>query len=104
MISDCMANETVFGINLNDDKLHNIGTTARVDSLIKKYSDGRKDVLVEGVQRYRLNNFSESEFGYYVGNIDYLEDEIDELNLYLLRNCVNMFNLIVDSIPDLKNG
>jgi Lon protease-like protein len=56
LIGECVASETEFGLVLTDGDgaVHEIGTRARVTSVLEELADGRMNVVVEGGERFRL--------------------------------------------------
>ena len=52
-----------------------VGCTARIVELVERYEDGRMLILVEGSRRFKLNNILTGGSPYYVGEIEYIEDE-----------------------------
>jgi len=55
MIGECLANETLFGvIRALDQGIAEIGCTAEIISVTKKYPDGRLDLMAEGRQRFEV--------------------------------------------------
>ena len=37
------------------------GCTARIDEVLKKYEDGRMDIVVQGVRRFILESYTKTE-------------------------------------------
>jgi Lon protease-like protein len=61
MISECIAGDTVFGvIRAQRAGLAVIGCTARVVRVLERYSDGRLDILCEGLDRFEIEMLDES--------------------------------------------
>lgn len=75
MINECLENDSVFGVALfADQKIYNVGCTARIVSVLKKYKDGRMDILAQGVERFYIENISE-EKPYLEADIEFLPDD-----------------------------
>ena len=54
MIADCLAESQPFGVvRVKDDGIANLGCTAEITSIVKKYEDGRLDILTEGRRPFR---------------------------------------------------
>jgi Lon protease-like protein len=74
--------EGEFGIVLaEEDSVRECGTTARVAQLIEEMEDGRMNILVEGVRRFRIVEvFSpdDSEADYLTAQVDYYRDSEPE--------------------------
>lgn len=99
LINDCIEDNIEFGINLvNKESLNEIGCTANIHKIIKKYPDGKYDIIITGMKRYRLINFSEGEKPYFLGEIEYYYDKEDDIDIDLLFDCSDLFNKIVSNI------
>lgn len=100
MVNECLESGSEFGMVLSDDSgTREVGCTANISELVERYDDGRIVILVEGSQRFKLNNIlSGGPAGkpYYVGEVEYLQDEevtedlrpLAEENLALLESVV----------------
>jgi Lon protease-like protein len=75
MISDCLARNEFFGVvRAKEEGIANVGCTAEITSVVKKYDDGRMDILTEGRQRFEILEVDQ-ERSYLRAEIIYLEDE-----------------------------
>ena len=55
MIGECLAQKKPFGVvRAYDEGVADIGCTAEIMSVTKKYDDGRMDILTRGVQRFEV--------------------------------------------------
>lgn len=55
MIGDCLRDNLEFGVVFASDKgMANIGCTATIDKVLKKYPDGRMDILTRGLRRFEI--------------------------------------------------
>lgn len=74
--------EGEFGIVLADeDSVRECGTTARVAQLIEKLDDGRMNILVEGVRRFRIVEIDtpdDAEADYLSAEVEYYRDSEPE--------------------------
>ena len=103
LINDCLAEKKIFGINYMSEKnMREIGCTAEVDDLIKSYEDGKMDILVTGIKRYRVINFFQDKNLYYTADIEYIEDIHTEVDPFLLDEAVMLFNEIAENIRSIK--
>ena len=99
LIGECISSGSEFGINLVDHgHQHPIGCTARVVEVVEKYSDGRMDIIVEGVGRYRLLEVDDSEHPYSIGRVEPIEDEDIPVDPTLLSDCADLYNQILDLV------
>ena len=95
MVNECLNAKTEFGMIFADDSgTRQVGCTARIVELVERYDDGRLVILVEGSQRFKLNNVLSGK-PYYVGDIEYLEDGPQEDVSALAEECVALLERVV---------
>lgn len=99
LISESIKFDSPFGIILmHEQQLRTIGCTAIVKEITKHYSDGRKDIVVEGRRRFQLHNFVEAPHPYYSGRISWMEDVEEEVDEQLRFHAVNLHNKFVNVV------
>lgn len=77
MVGRAVADQSEFGIVLAAGKgIVNCGCTARVEKLLKKYPDGRFDVITRGGRRFEILTLDE-EKAYLRGLVEYFDDRDD---------------------------
>ncbi|MBO6576567.1 MAG: LON peptidase substrate-binding domain-containing protein [Rhodothermales bacterium] len=55
LVRDCLKAESAFGIVLfQEGKMSRIGCTARIREVVRRYEDGRMDIVVAGEGRFRV--------------------------------------------------
>jgi len=55
MIAECLEQKKPFGVvRASSDGVAEIGCTAEIMSVTKKYDDGRMDILTRGVERFEV--------------------------------------------------
>ncbi len=60
MIAHCLADERPFGIVLFDGQaIHSVGCMARIDKVMKRYDDGRMDIMTRGGERFVIQELIE---------------------------------------------
>ena len=76
LISECLSNKSDFGIIYqNNNSLAEFGCSMKVLEVIKKYSDGRMDVITKGKNIFKLNSqLLEDEL--IIGEVKYNESKI----------------------------
>lgn len=100
LINKCIEDKSEFGIILtNGEEMAEIGCTARVYSLMKKYSDGRMDISVIGCDKFRINDYSVGENLYLESDVEIIKEMAEETDEKLLENCIELFNFITNKIP-----
>jgi Lon protease-like protein len=75
MIADCLQNGLDFGIVYqHDDILSPVGCTAKIVKVQKKYKDGRMDILVQGTDRFKIEEILRDK-SYLRSRVSYIEDQ-----------------------------
>jgi ATP-dependent Lon protease len=103
MIGLCLADDSHFAIHLKSTGiLHPIGTVVDV-TLLRRYEDGRMDILVKGLYRHKISGMNTRTTPYYLADSMVYEDNDDEeVNVSALMECLDLYNRVVLAIPDLK--
>ena len=80
MIAECLEQKKPFGVvRASDEGVADIGCTAEILSVTKKYDDGRMDILTRGVERFEVIQVNEDR-SFLQAEIAVLQDEVqDEL-------------------------
>lgn len=108
MVKDCLAEKSEFGMLLSLPKgLARVGCTAEIRAVVKRYDDGRMDVLAVGRAPFRvLDLFQEDPL--LEGQVDYLEDREAAPNPLVQRELIELFEachtLIFDDYPKNLQG
>jgi Lon protease-like protein len=104
MVEECLEAETEFGMVLADESgTRRIGCTAKIVELVQRYEDGRMVILVEGSQRFELNNVLTGK-PYYVGEIEYLEDGPGEDVTALAEECIALLERVIEAATEGSVG
>jgi Lon protease-like protein len=75
MIAECLADDRPFGIVLFDGQsVRSVGCTARIFEVLKRYDDGRLDILTRGEQRFVVHELFE-EKPYMEARVTFFEDD-----------------------------
>lgn len=75
MMGDIIPAEGEFGVVLaKDDGIVNIGCTAKVVRVLRRYPDGRLDLIAAGQRRFQIESLDE-EKSYLRAGVDYFDDE-----------------------------
>ncbi|MEW6637849.1 MAG: LON peptidase substrate-binding domain-containing protein [Actinomycetota bacterium] len=104
MVNECLESGSEFGMVFADESgTREVGCTARIVELVERYEDGRMLILVEGSRRFRLNSVLAGK-PYYVGEIEYLEDEPEEDVADLAGECVALLERVVEAATEGSVG
>ncbi len=75
MIGECLQHKRAFGmVRARQDSLAEVGCTAIILEVIKKYPDGRLDISTEGKQRFEILQFNQ-ERSFLQGEVGFFDDE-----------------------------
>lgn len=86
----CLEHDVPFGIvREEDDEWADVGTTVRIDRVLKRYEDGRMDIRVQGDERFRLESVHDR-FSYYTADVTLIEDEETTLDLDLKERVITL--------------
>ena len=85
MMADVIPEGREFGIVLaKEDGIVNVGCTAKVQKVLKRYPDGRLDVLAGGQRRFRIESLDE-EKSYLQAEVEYFDDDEETVTSPELR-------------------
>jgi len=77
LIAECLEEEREFGLILaDDDGLREVGTRALVTEVLERFDDGRLNVVVEGIDRFRVVELTGGR-SFQTGEVEQVED-VDE--------------------------
>ena len=78
MISECVDQKKAFGVvRAKEDGVAEIGCTAEIITVAKKYPDGRMDIVTEGRERFEIMQVNH-ERSFLQAEVLYLQDEPEE--------------------------
>jgi Lon protease-like protein len=104
MVDECLESGDEFGMVLADESgTRQVGCTAKIIELVQRYDDGRMVILVEGTRRFKLNNVMTGK-PYYVGEIEYLEDEPVEDVDALAEECIALLERVIEAATEGSVG
>jgi Lon protease-like protein len=77
MIDECLEEKREFGIVYSDQKeIRKKGCTAQIVQVLKRYDDGRMDILTRGVKRFFIEEIID-EKPYLQARVAYFDDEVE---------------------------
>ncbi len=98
LIGECLAQGEEFGLVLSDeDGRRAIGTTAAVVDVLKRFDDGRLDILVEGRERFRVIEETGGR-SFDTARITVLEDEPGEPTSDQVERCLAAFRRLAAAV------
>jgi len=94
LISECLAHDTEFGLVYTDtDGIRDVGTRARVTEVLTRFEDGRMNILVEGGERFRLDELTDGRT-YETGRVTPVEDEEDTADATAVEDAMRVFGML----------
>ena len=85
MIKECLAHGSEFGIVFfSGEKLMSYGCTARIIKVLKRYDDGRSDIMTRGQRRFAINEIYDRR-PYLQAHVTFFDDQ-DEADLKICRD------------------
>jgi Lon protease-like protein len=102
LIGECLKKEGMeFGINLvTGEKLSFIGCTAVTGKVLKRYDDGKLDLVVHGARRYSLHSFDENSAPYVLGHVTFFREEADAVDMKLREETIGLYNRLVQTVHE----
>jgi Lon protease-like protein len=92
LINERLDGQKAFGINLMEgNRVSEVGCTAIVRNVRRRYPDGRMDIEVEGRRRYRLLGYEAGESPYLVGVVQYIETEPEQVDEELVEDTLKLY-------------
>jgi ATP-dependent Lon protease len=77
MIGECLEKDQEFGVvYYQGSEMQSKGCTARVLRVLKRYPDGRMDILTKGERRFVIEDLHEEE-PYLQGSVEFFDDEAE---------------------------
>ena len=75
MVGECLEKNAVFGIiHAKQEEMAEVGCTARILDVIKRYDDGRLDILTQGLRRFEILRVNE-ERSFLRAEVSFFDDE-----------------------------
>lgn len=95
MIGECLAQKRPFGVlRAKDEGVAEIGCTAEIVTVTKKYEDGRMDIVTQGVERFEVMEVNQ-ERAFLQGEVVYLHDEPGRATAEDVARAVKLHNEIL---------
>lgn len=91
LVGECIESDGVFGLVYADgDSLQDVGTRARVTRVVTRFQDGRMNVLVEGGDRFRVEELTEGR-SFRTALVSPFGDEDDPAGLESVERALGLF-------------
>jgi len=111
MIADCLAQDRPFGIVLFDGQsIHTAGCLARITKVIKRYDDGRMDILARGGKRFVIRDliedraYMEARVMFFDDGEEVAGDDLEEVIKSALKLLDELIHIDIGSDPADPGG
>lgn len=103
MIGECLRGETEFGmVRARRDGLSTVGCTARVMSVLRRYPDGRMDILCRGERRFEIESLHDDR-SFFEAEVEWLPEEPPYSTRQARQQCVALhFEMMELSGEDVR--
>jgi len=96
LINECVERGTPFGVALSrNEGIAEVGCSAVVSSVTRRYEDGRMDVIVGGERRYRMLRYESGRAPYLLGEVEYFGQADETVNADLAASTIDLFNALL---------
>ena len=94
LIGECLETDAEFGlVYADDDGLRDLGTRARVVEVLTRFEDGRLNILVEGGDRFRLNELTDGR-SFNTGLVSPIDDGDDPAEQPAVEEVLRLFGAL----------
>ncbi len=94
LIDECLDADTEFGlVYADEDGIRDVGTRARVSEVLTRFEDGRLNILVEGGERFRLDELTEGR-SFQTGRVVAVHDEDDAPDAVAIEEALRIFSVL----------
>jgi len=91
LISECLEDDGEFGlVYADDDGIRDVGTKARVTEVLTRFEDGRLNVLVEGGERFTLDELTDGR-SFHTGHVSPIADDDDPADAAAIDEALRLF-------------
>lgn len=100
MIGECLEKKSEFGVvYYTGENFYRVGCTASILQVLKKFDDGRMNILCEGKERFTIHRIS-SDKPYLVGEVEFFDDVTKENKTELKDRAAAALGLFKEIIQD----
>lgn len=94
LIEECLESDEEFGlVYADDDGIRDVGTRARIVEVLSRFDDGRLNILVEGGERFRLDELTDGR-SFDTGEVSPVEDEDDPADSASIDEAIRLFGVL----------
>jgi Lon protease-like protein len=94
LIGECLEHDSEFGlVYADDDGIRDVGTRARVADVLTRFDDGRLNILVEGGERFRLDELTDGR-SFTTGHVTAVDDDEDAADDTAIQEAMRTFGVL----------
>jgi Lon protease-like protein len=99
MINECLRNNSGFGIVATiDEEFSKIGSLVKITHLVKRYDNGELDIIVTGVDRFRILKVTKTSKGYFTADVESYEDQYISPDNQLIEEMIFSFEKVLSKL------
>lgn len=96
MINECLHTNSNFGIvALIDEEFSKVGSIVKISHLIKTYDNGEMDIIVTGIERFKILEVIKTPNGYFTAEVETYEDQYISMDNVLIEEMIFSFEKIL---------
>jgi Lon protease-like protein len=107
LVGECIEQGTEFGFVYTDDKgVREVGTRARITEVLTRFEDGRMNILVEGGERFRLDELTDGR-SFATANVSAMDDDSEIADPSVVDEALRTFGVLrelTDSDVDVPDS
>ena len=96
LVEECLDQEAEFGLVYADsDGIRDVGTRARVAEVLTRFEDGRLNILVEGGDRFQVDELTDGR-SFHTAQVSPVADAEDAADTAAIEDAMRMFGVLRD--------
>jgi len=96
LVEECLDQEAEFGLVYADsDGIRDVGTRARVAEVLTRFEDGRLNILVEGGERFQVEELTDGR-SFHTAQVSPVADAEDAADEAAIEDAMRMFGVLRD--------
>ena len=96
LVEECLDQDAEFGLVYADsDGIRDVGTRARVAEVLTRFEDGRLNILVEGGERFQVEELTDGR-SFHTAQVSPVADAEDAADTAAIEDAMRMFGVLRD--------
>jgi Lon protease-like protein len=94
LIEECLERDVEFGlVYADDDGIRDVGTRARVAEVLTRFEDGRLNILVEGGERFQVEELTDGR-SFHTAQVSPLDETDDPVDADAIEEAMRIFGVL----------